>query len=361
MSPTYVPIVKGKEGEYAALGALDIAVRQQVLPLIEIPGIPYDYVNNRPARSLDTHVRGVARKIDSCWGAERPVYVDFPAHAEGELLDDGTHALRLVLSEARTIGIKAIPVIYSSSSTECLNEAAMHAREMRLGICLRLLVEDFDEEIDLEARIDGILERLQMGEAEIDIILDLEEIQDDLQRSVLVARALLGGVPRPTSWRRLILAASSFPEDLRDMNAATVTTMPRQEWALWKALNRRPERLPRKDLVYGDYGITHPSLKELDPRTMRMSASIRYTGRDEWVVVKGRNVRQYGFEQYFDLCETLVQHPSFTGREFSWGDSFIADTAARKSGPGNATTWRKVGTNHHITLVAIQLATLNGS
>ncbi len=360
MALIYVPIVKGKEGEYAALGALNISVRQQVIPLIEIPGIPYDYVNNRPARSLDAHVQGVARKVDSCWGAERPIYIDFSAHADGELLGDGTHVLQLVLSEARKIGVQAIPVVYTSSSPECLSEASLHAREMQQGVCLRLLVGDFDEEVDLETRINAILEILQLGESEIDVILDLEEIQDDLQRSILVARALLGGVPRPTTWRRLILAASSFPEDLRDVNAATVTTLPRREWELWGALNRRPERLPRRDLVYADYGITHPSLRELDPRTMRMSASIRYTGRDEWVIVKGRNVRQFGFEQYFDLCEALVQHPSFTGRELSWGDGFIADTAARKAGPGNATTWRKVGTNHHITLVAIQLATLNG-
>jgi hypothetical protein len=28
------------------------------------------------------------------------------------------------------------------------------------------------------------------------------------------------------------------------------------------------------------------------------------------------------------------------------------------TGPGNATTWRKVGTNHHLTLVTRELANL---
>jgi hypothetical protein len=47
---------------------------------------------------------------------------------------------------------------------------------------------------------------------------------------------------------------------------------------------------------------------------MRMSANIRYTARENWLVVKGRNVRQYGFDQYFDLCGTLVDDPSTVER-----------------------------------------------
>ena len=42
---------------------------------------------------------------------------------------------------------------------------------------------------------------------------------------------------------------------------------------------------------FGDYAIAHPIPTELDPRTMRMSASIRYTTSDEWLILKGRNVR----------------------------------------------------------------------
>ena len=87
-----------------------------------------------------------------------------------------------------------------------------------------------------------------------------------------------------------------------------------------------------------------------------MSASIRYTTDGNWLVVKGRNVRRYGFEQYFELCRTLVMRQEFSGRGFSWGDQYIDDCAFERTGPGNATTWRKVGTNHHLTLVARALA-----
>jgi hypothetical protein len=160
--------------------------------------------------------------------------------------------------------------------------------------------------------------------------------------------------PQIAAWRQVVFAAASFPEDLSDVDAATVSTLPRREWELWSMLQRSPKKLPRRDLVFGDYGITHPVPRELDPRTMRMSASIRYTTRDSWLVIKGRNVRQYGFEQYFDLCGVLVNRPEYSGADFSWGDDYSAKCAERESGPGNATTWRKVGTNHHLTLVARQ-------
>ena len=94
---------------------------------------------------------------------------------------------------------------------------------------------------------------------------------------------------------------------------------------------------------------------------MRMSASIRYTTADHWLIVKGKNVRQYGFDQYFELCRTLVELPEYSGENFSWGDRFIMRCARGSGGPGNATTWRKVGTNHHLTLVAQQLATVGAA
>jgi hypothetical protein len=89
-----------------------------------------------------------------------------------------------------------------------------------------------------------------------------------------------------------------------------------------------------------------------------MSASIRYTTPESWLIVKGRNVNQYGFEQYYDLCKQLIGRPEYVGPEFSWGDEFIWKCAQETAGTGNATTWRKVGVNHHLTLVARQLSNL---
>src|SRR5450755_608600 len=113
--PIYVPVLKGKEGEFAALEVLFPDVRRQVMPLIEIPPIPYDYVNERPAKSLEDHIAGVAQRLKKSW-QDSPLYLDLPWLEEDENLADGRVALGAVLDDCSTLGVKAVPVVSRSSS-----------------------------------------------------------------------------------------------------------------------------------------------------------------------------------------------------------------------------------------------------
>ena len=115
------------------------------------------------------------------------------------------------------------------------------------------------------------------------------------------------------------------------------------------AIARKPD--------FGDYGINHPAIIEYDPTKMRMSASIRYTGATTYVIAKGRAVDVHGWEQTSTLCAALVRQPEFKGAAFSWGDAYIAERAKGTATRGNPTTWRRVGTTHHLTLVTTELAT----
>lgn len=356
--PLYVPVLKGKEGEFAALEALAGDVKNQLMPLIEIPSVPYDYVNERPAKSLDEHVAGIADRLLRCWG-QRPLYVDLPWFEEQESLNDGRVAFEAVLQDCERRGVKATPVVSRQNSERYVAAAARYSAQTALGVCIRLLVEDFEEDVDIDSEVNRLLTELTpIRASSIDLLVDLEDLGDDAGRAALITRSIFSLIPIKGDWQRVILAGASFPEDLSDVDAATITTLPRREWELWTTLQRKPHNLPRRDLIFGDYGIAHPVPKELDPRTMRMSANIRYTAPNTWLIVKGRNVRQYGFDQYFDLCRTLTERREFCGRDFSWGDNYIAECADGMVGPGNATTWRKVGTNHHLTTVTRELANL---
>jgi Beta protein len=347
----YVPLLKGKEGEFAALETLRDDVRDSITPLIEVPDVPYDHANERAAKSLDQHVAGIADRLRRCWNGRR-FYLDLPWF-ENDQLADGRPALARVLADCIAVQQNAVPVISTESSGAYLTAAAAHAVQHRTGTCIRLAVDDFDDESDPVGEVERLLIATRLTRAEVDLLVDLGELGSEPARNALVARSVFQMLGQVEGWRSLILAAASFPSDLSEVSRSTVTTLPRREWNLWRSMQRRP---PRPDLIFGDYAIAHPTPKELDPRTMRMSASIRYTTDDQWLVVKGQNVRQYGFDQYFDLCASLVQRPEYRGEAFSWGDGYIAGVARREQGPGNATTWRKVGTNHHLTLVARALA-----
>jgi hypothetical protein len=357
-TPIYVPILKGKEGEYAALEALGVDIKSMLMPLIEIPAIPYDYANERPTKSLDDHIAEIPERLKRAC-ATMPMYLDLPWFDNEETLSNGRTALESVLAKSVTLGMNPIPVVSRSNTPEYLAAARSHSSATGSGNCIRLVVEDFDEDVDLEAELKRLLLSAASGGIEsTDLIVDLEDLGADAGKAVLIARSVFSMIPHRDRWRKMILAAASFPEDLSDVSAATIVTLPRYEWDLWKTLQRKPNMLPRRDLIFGDYAMAHPITKTLDPRTMRMSANIRYTTQDEWLIVKGRNVRQYGFDQYFDLCRILVERPEYSGRSYSWGDGYIADCAEAMQGPGNATTWRKVGVNHHLTLVTRGLASL---
>lgn len=351
--PIYVPVLKGKEGEFAALEALQPDIRRRLMPLIEVPGVPYDYANERPAKSLEDHIGGIAERLfKSCTNA--PLYLDLPWFEEDEDLEDGRVALEAVLTDCTKMGVNAIPVVSRISSEKYVAAAGNCANTNRTGVCVRLLVEDFEEDTDLEVEVDRLLRGVEANNS--DLLIDLEDLGAEASRAMLVARSIFSMIPRKDTWRRMIMAAASFPEDLSEVDASTITTLARREWELWKTLQKRKGLLPRADLIFGDYAIAHPVPKEIDPRTMRMSASIRYTAEENWLIVKGRNVRQYGFDQYFELCKELIKRQEYLGKEFSWGDAYIADCASGKTGPGNATTWRKVGTNHHLTIVVREIA-----
>jgi hypothetical protein len=355
-TPSYVPILKGKEGEFAALESLSNDVSKSIMPLIEVPGIPYDFSKERPSRTLEDHVVAVVERIKRCW-PDRPIFVDLPWIEVDERLPDGRDPIEVMLANCKRLEISAVPVVSRDTSELALLSTGRYAEETRLGCAVRLVVEDFEEDTDLEQEVSRIFESIGRVDARsADLILDLEDVGADASRILLVTRSIFSMLPKKDEWRRLILSAASFPEDLSEVDASTISKLPRREWQLWKTLHRRPGFLPRLDIIYSDYGIAHPIPRELDPRTMRMSANIRYTAKEDWLIVKGRNVRQYGFEQYFDLCRLLVSREEYRGREFSWGDHYIAECAAGNLGPGNATTWRKVGTNHHITTAVGSLA-----
>jgi hypothetical protein len=357
-APMYVPILKGKEGEYAALEALSAEIKGQLMPLIEIPAIPYDFANECPAKSLDEHIADIPGKLNRAC-ASMPIYLDLPWFGQEETLANGQTAFESILTKSAALGVNAIPVVSRENSPAYLAAAKSHATATGSGTCIRLLVEDFEEDIDLDNEVERLLALAASdGIGSTDLIIDLEDLGADAGKAALIARSVFSMVPNRDRWRRMILAAASFPEDLSDVSAATIVTLPRYEWDLWKTLQKRPSALPRRDLIFSDYAMAHPIGKTLDPRTMRMSANIRYTTQDEWLIIKGRNVRQYGFSQYFDLCRLLVERTEYSGRNYSWGDGYIADCAEATQGPGNATTWRKVGVNHHLTLVTRGLSSL---
>jgi len=355
----YVPILKGRDGEYGALNRLSPASRDGVTPLIELPPIPWDFETQRPAKTIDAHLRKVGQKVERAWGAGRPFFLDFLWIAQTERMSDGTHPVEFVFSGVRARGLAAIPVVGLLSDDGYLAACAEAAREDGRGVCIRIQREDFADFEDLSGEFQRVLAATGVVRADADLLLDLRALTPEARQiDEMGTLALISRIPELRRWRTFTLAATSFPQNLVGLPPSDSSVVVREEWDLWNAVLRgRPSRLP----TFGDYGISHPEPSEVDPRVMRPSASVRYTADGSWIVLKARNLRDYGYEQFHDVCRDLVGMTEYSGREFSWGDGYIDDCANERVGTGNLTTWRRVGTSHHIAFVEDQLASTFGS
>ncbi len=344
----YVPLLKAKEGEFGALSELTEGVKNSISPLIDI------FPDSKT--SLDKRLARIAKRIRTTWGCDRPIFVDQFGIKLKERVSGGKHPLTFIFDCLRKLNVKAIPST-GFDRDEAYNEALEKiVNKDNRGICIRLLIEDMESMHELKDNLESLLSYLDISYQDTHLILDFRELKvDKVKTAIETAINVIRDMPNINDWKTLTIAASGFPGSLAEIGTHAVGNITRIELQLWNALiNRRNEieRLPS----FGDYGIQHPDLLDLDWRIISLVPNIRYTLPFKWLIIRGGSRKKYGSHQTHQLSKDLVNMPEYYGETFCWGDSYISLCAQEIGGPGNMTTWRKVGTNHHITLVSSQVA-----
>jgi hypothetical protein len=350
----YVPVLKGKQGEFRALSELETLIKDKITPLIEAPPIPLNYDTGEPSKLVDEHLERFIPNIVKCWGKTRYAFIDlnFIPDTQGS---NGRHPLSNIFQQGRTESLSLIPVTGLYRDGDYQSAIKEIVAEDDRGACIRILPSDIENE-ELDTSLTELMETLDIRRSETDLIIDLKEIQKDqiglLVRSV---RDVIRNLTAPEDWRTLALIATSFPQTMAGFEPNTVSLTNRAEWQLWTTLLHNKTKIPRMP-TFGDYTVVHPELLEIDPRIMQLGAKIKYTYDNDWIIVKGTSIKRGGAEQNRDLCRSLTSLSEYKRSEFSWGDKFIQDCADGIIGPGSQTNWVSVGVNHHITFVVKQLS-----
>lgn len=353
----YVPILKGKMGEFEALRTLTPAAKTRLTPVIDVPPPAWDYEKNVQKGTLANHLQKIVLKyLARSWEHTRPLFLDLSYCAGENRTVDGVHPVTYALTLAEEKKLLVIP-------TTALDADGAYRRALTdalprngLGLCVRINRNDANDLAGLPSVLMDFLRSVRAEVRATDLILDLRACHpDEVSDCIDDAKLMIEALPRRREWRTLTLAGSGFPPSLPNPPDSEAM-LPRTEFLIWKGLlagRRDLERVP----AFGDYGIEDPAHKEIDPRTMRMSANLRYTIEEHWIVMKGSWVRKATGVKFPDLCKRLVRRRDYRKPSFSWGDNYISMCSRGTVGPGNATKWRQVGTNHHITLVAEQAST----
>lgn len=343
-----MPILKGRAGELDALRDVRAATRRVMLPMVELA--PKDESDDPDAvRKILTHTIG---KLAGRYGDRLQL--------DGGLFDldaevaPGLGVVGLMADLARSEGLLAQPVLRFGDPGRALSEAgAAHATDGR-GLTIRLIGDDLDEDPDdVDDMLEILLRHTGTTRADVDLVLDLGRVDGDIPVAggARLITSLIRGLPQVDVWRSLTVASGAFPVDLSQFTPWIVGEHPRYDAQLFDRVRSR--RLPRVP-DYGDYAVAHPTL------TLGVAFSpppqLRYTAADHWLVLKGRKNDPTGNAQFQRICTIIAARPEFAGTPVGAADVRIA--AGSPEGVGNGTTWRAIGTTHHLDYVALRLTTL---
>ena len=346
----YVPVLKVKRGEKSALRAISPTLRPRITPLLEI------------VEKTDSNVT-VGQHIDKAFQDLSDSVQTYPRCFldAREMVSDGPQAAAEVFNRAAAESIAFTPVT-GVSRTEDVSAALSHQAN---GVALRLTRQEFENGL-LRRAIPRFMSQYGLTAEETDLIIDLGPVDDFVSAGVIaLTNAFLAAIPDSALWRTFSISASAFPSSMGVVQRNSYALVERAEWIAWRDnLNAREDEIPRLP-TFSDCAIQHPrGVEGFDPRIMQMSAAIRYTSLDEWLLIKGESTRvTRPSVQFPDLATQLVYgylSDRYMGSTHCEGCESIRSSADGAAGLGSAEVWRRLGAIHHITTVVLELEALSG-
>lgn len=357
-SKHYVPILKWKRAEQGALKALAEENKKYITPLIQfvMPKYkPEEQLKDIVAR-FEELAPQIPQKVIEVWGAT-PIFVDVSLLFTTSLK---AKSIGIISRGGHKLGSVFIPVIHLDDEQEIKKAAYSAAKENKSGLCLRLICSDFSDVAIMNQAITELLSSSGLKENDIDLLVDIKETEKNGDKYAKYSN-LSQNILNLSKWRTFIFASGSFPENLSECKLDEENLIPRIDWKSWK------EHLDSKKLkrtpAFADYTIQHPIYKEIS-QFFHPTSSIKYTLKDEWLVMKGKKQKH---EMYLANAKLLFGDSRFYGENFSYGDKYIADKAQhyeaymknkKIGGTGSTETWIRAGINHHLVLAAHQVANL---
>lgn len=357
---SYMPCLRWKQGEYLAVEQLSSTVHDYILPLIEVPEIGFDFEKREESKSIDEHLKFFAKRIKVKWGTDECL-IDPRLISSAARMQDGAHPMTYIFDDLRSYNVKALPVAGVKQDAKHRNAIHEIVKADNRGLCIRVGLEEASDP-NLLIELDQLIHEISVKPKDCDFILDLGAPPnfEPIPAFTNLIVAIVKDLPHLNLWRSFGILGTSFPKTFGGIKSG-VSLLPRYEWILYKNLVQSLQKLDVRTPSFGDYVINHPEVVNLDMRIIKPKANLRYTLDGNWLIARGKNVRDFGLGQHKDLCDLIVNHREFYGSSFSTADKYIYDCAKGSASTGNLTTWRRIGTNHHIELVARDAANFAAS
>ena len=337
---TYLPVLRWKGAEKAALRALSPDIRSAIVPLIEF--VPRDFWGSAENAAINT----VGKEVAENWGWKHPVIID------PHLLGDNTAGKNLysVLRALARYNVSC-GIVTDISRTDDYQQSLAEVLRKFPGLDLCFRINPIHLRLPgLDSALRELLTKLGRKLNDVHMIVDFRLISEDGMNF----GPALSSLPMLEDWCSITALAGSFPKNLSHLAPNEQHFLPRGEWGSWCSLNERSSLLT----AFGDYTIQHPFFEDREGKGSNISPSIRYTCPDGYLIMRGEGVKNKdgpGYEQWLAEATILSEKSEFSGPSFCWGDTFIGDKSREPLNPGSIKDWLAATMNHHLTLVARQI------
>lgn len=344
----YVPVLKVKRGEKHALRLISEDLQARITPILEI-------VVRTPPKTVAAHLDNSFAKLSDAVRPYPKCFID-----TREIAGDGVRAVADAFRRATEAEINFTPVTGISRIVD-IAPALAHATN---GIAIRLTRAEL-EQGGLGAKINGFMREKRLSHEQCDLIMDLGPVENFVMEGIAsLTEAFMSEVPNHSLWRTFTISSCAFPRSMGVVDRNSHELVERAEWLAWKTQlyegRQSIERVP----TFSDCAIQHPAgVEGFDPKIMAVSAAIRYTLEEAWLLIKGESTRRTRpGEQFPALARRLVYgdlREHYLGKRHCAGCTLIKSAADGESGLGSAEAWRKLGSIHHISLAAQGVASLS--
>lgn len=226
---------------------------------------------------------------------------------------------------------------------------------LKYGTAIHIKPHDFKS---YKTYVSDIVNEIEVQKSSIDIFVDLYRINASLDMGLYI-NLVNDIIKNLNGFRRIVFAASSFPDNLAGRKQGSISTIDRLEWGIWKSL------VEDFNVDFGDYAADDPlDVSLTDGATI--IPTVRYTNGDYWYIARGKynSEAPRDFTQFHELSKAIIERKDiYCGENYSWGDKKIFECAKKECvdegcNHGNLESWVKISTNHHLTYVANQTSNL---
>ncbi len=346
----YVPVLKWRQAEYQSLFKLNTKQKAEVVPLIVIPPIEYDFEKREPTRTVQEHIDKFINRYFVKWET-RGAFIDIFPDLHDAKMDNGESVLQYIFDYLNEKECNAVPVL--SRLPDTIYHCCSIALKNENGIAVRIHPDNILDD-SMASCLEHLTQVAGFSNEDIDIIVDIKK-PESFEPVGEFASALVGlfnSIHHIDEYRSFILLGTSIrlPEIQKPGGHLF-----RYEWALYKEILKLRKSLSRVP-TFGDYTIETPDFaSNLDFTKISPSAKIVYTTDNDWYVVKGIAYKK-DTKQMISLSKEIMKSKYYKGPDFSYGDKRIKEIVDQQAKPGNLTTMKNVGISHHLSFILEQLS-----